>query len=25
MQILADQLVENIEAFIRGEPRHRVA
>jgi glycerate dehydrogenase len=25
MQILADQLVENIEAFLRGEPRHCVA
>jgi glycerate dehydrogenase len=25
MQTLADQLIENIEAFARGEPRNRVA
>ena len=25
MQALADQLIDNIEAFFRGEPRHRVA
>ena len=24
MQIMADQLIDNIEAFIRGEPRNRV-
>lgn len=25
MQVLADQLIDNIEAFVRGEPRNRVA
>jgi hypothetical protein len=25
MQILADQLVDNIEAFVAGSPRNRVA